>query len=276
MWKELWPSLNQTPFTKLRRLKTSSSNRASLSCRLVQMSVCELYDVMYRVRKGSSVLLRFIIRCSYINSYGVSPAVYRLWLVRRRGWFITDRISACWRICNKKLAVQKCKRYFWGNGETVSPVYRLPTRERWQCPDHHISWSEIFIKKMYWMMKTFVKLLNQYFYPAAEAEAAAKSRAMQWLLRRPVWKALLSQFDCLHELWSHPRRDSGPGQRRRPLEVHHRASQQRQGQRNSSRVVSLSGYNVMIQSFVVCSMYGTCVHTKKMYYNNGHFDWITA
>lgn len=162
----------------------------------------------------------------------------------------------------------------WGNCfASISFAHQRALTMSWSP---YIMVGDLYLKRVLDDEDFCQTVLNQYFYPAAEAEAAAKSRAMQWLLRRPVWKALLSQFDCLHELWSHPRRDSGPGQRRRPLEVHHRASQQRQGQRNSSRVVSLSGYNVMIQSFVVCSMYGTCVHTKKMYYNNGHFDWITA
>lgn len=94
----------------------------------------------------------------------------------------------------------------------------------------------------------------QYFIPAAEAEAAAKSRAVQWLLLRPVWKALLSQLDCLHELRAHHCPHSGPWQRNRPLEVHHRTCQQQQGQRNSSRMVSLITYKVLTPIFALLSV----------------------
>lgn len=79
----------------------------------------------------------------------------------------------------------------------------------------------------------------QYLIPALEAEAAAKSRAMQWFLRRGVWKAFLPQLDGLHELWPHHCLDASTRQCYCPLEVHHRTCQQCQGQRNPSRVVSV-------------------------------------
>ena len=103
---------------------------------------------------------------------------------------------------------------------------------------------------------------------AAEAEAAAKSRAMQRLLRRPVWKVLLSQIVCLHELWPHHRHDAGPQQCCCILEDPHGACQQPQGSRNSPRMVSL------LTSEGVDSEFGSAVRVfmHKMYNDEPHVE----
>lgn len=82
-------------------------------------------------------------------------------------------------------------------------------------------------------------LMNVCVIPLAEEETPTKSRALQWFLCRPVWNTPLSQFDCLHELWSSYCHGSCPRWCCSALESPHRTCQQCYRQKDASRQVNL-------------------------------------